>query len=209
VKAFASFFKNYMSVSAFVVAALPIPATALGAIDILSDDRRMLSVFTSLFCFLTLGFIFYQRHGLARWMFPEFTTNRDGGDSYINRIRFLKRLMMAMLPFWLIISAATFAALYLDAIDTVIHEITRSHPDTIVKRVDALSFDLLVRTRSSNAARFYYVGMFVCAEAAFILMATKEYLQDLLKLNDVEIMLGHRFRVANPKAFENEAQLYS
>ncbi len=37
-----------------------------------------------------------------------------------------------------------------------------------------------------------YIGMFVCAEAAFILMAIKEYIQDVLKLSDVEIILEMR-----------------
>ena len=37
-----------------------------------------------------------------------------------------------------------------------------------------------------------YIGMFVAAEAAFILMATREYIQDLLKLSDVEVIRGRR-----------------
>src|SRR6266446_3263998 len=71
VRAFASFFKNYMSVSSIVVAALPIPVTAFGALPMFADYKSSLSTFTSLFCFLVLGFIFYVRHALARWMFPE------------------------------------------------------------------------------------------------------------------------------------------
>jgi predicted transcriptional regulator with HTH domain len=35
-----------------------------------------------------------------------------------------------------------------------------------------------------------YVGFFALAEAAFVLMATKEYLQDVLGLSDLEIIAG-------------------
>ena len=71
IQAFARFFKNYMSVSSFVVAALPIPITSLGLIPTFADHRTLLATYTSLFCFLLLGFVFYVRHTLARWMFPE------------------------------------------------------------------------------------------------------------------------------------------
>ena len=33
-----------------------------------------------------------------------------------------------------------------------------------------------------------YVGMFVTAEAAFILMALREYLQDVLKISDTSLI---------------------
>ena len=117
VKAFASFFKNYMSVSSLIVAAVPIPVTAFNALPTFADHRAPLATYTSLFCFLALGFTFYLRHTLARWMFPQLV---------------------------------------------------------------AASADLLP----------LYIGMFVCAEAAFILMATREYVQDLLLLSDLEVIHG-------------------
>jgi hypothetical protein len=66
---FASFFKNYMSVSSVVVASLPIPVTSLNLIKTYSAQTKMLSVYTSLFCFLILGFVFFSRHALGRAMF--------------------------------------------------------------------------------------------------------------------------------------------
>ena len=33
-----------------------------------------------------------------------------------------------------------------------------------------------------------YMGFFLCAEAAFVLMAIREYLQDLLHLGDRELV---------------------
>src|SRR5947208_3712302 len=77
VKAFARFFKNYMSVSTIVTAALPIPVTALGAIPTFKSQTAMFATYSSLFCFLLLAFIFYMRHGLARWMFVGFVAKRE------------------------------------------------------------------------------------------------------------------------------------
>lgn len=71
---FAHFLKNYMSASAVVTAALPIPITKLGLIPTYSAMTSLLSAYTSLFCFLLLGFIFNSRHALARLMFPDFVS---------------------------------------------------------------------------------------------------------------------------------------
>jgi hypothetical protein len=68
---FAKFFKNYMSISTIVTAALPIPVTSFGLIPTFHAQTKLLSVYTSLFCFLILGFIFYIRHELARIMFES------------------------------------------------------------------------------------------------------------------------------------------
>lgn len=69
VRAFATFFKSYMSIWALVVAALPIPVGAFKLIPTFEVQRPYLSVYTSLFCFLSLGFIFFQRHRLGYYMF--------------------------------------------------------------------------------------------------------------------------------------------
>jgi hypothetical protein len=56
---FATFFKSYMSVWTLVVAALPIPVGLFKLIPSFEAQRSYLSVYTSLFCFLSLGFIFW------------------------------------------------------------------------------------------------------------------------------------------------------
>ena len=43
--------------------------------------------------------------------------------------------------------------------------------------------------RSTTLAALY-IGMFLTAELAFILMALREYLQDLLKLSEERLILG-------------------
>jgi hypothetical protein len=69
VKGFATFFKSYMSVWTIVIAALPIPVGAFKLIPCFEAQRGYLSIYTSMFCFLSLGFIFFQRHVLGYYMF--------------------------------------------------------------------------------------------------------------------------------------------
>src|SRR6266404_8559416 len=71
VKGFAAFFKSYMSVWTLVVAALPIPVGAFKLIPTFESQRSYLSVYTSLFCFLSLGFIFFERHRLGGYLFAS------------------------------------------------------------------------------------------------------------------------------------------
>src|SRR5215210_7791115 len=70
VRTFATYFRNYMGISSIVTAALPIPVTLVKVIPIYSFQTKFFSVFTSLFCFLVLAYIFYRRHALAPLMFP-------------------------------------------------------------------------------------------------------------------------------------------
>jgi hypothetical protein len=71
IRTFATFFRNYMSISTIVVAALPIPVTYFRALPIYPDLSQILTVITPLFCFLILAFVFFIRHGLARLMFID------------------------------------------------------------------------------------------------------------------------------------------
>jgi len=58
VSSFAALFKSYMSVWALLVAALPISIGTFKFIPTFELQRSYLSVYTSLFCFLSLGFVF-------------------------------------------------------------------------------------------------------------------------------------------------------
>jgi len=217
VRAFANFFKNYMSVSSVVVAALPIPVTAFGALPTFADHKAALSTYTSLFCFLLLGFIFYLRHALAKLTFPEFAVvargySSSGQEHTSSEVASLQRFFVGFLLFGLIAAAALLAYLYHSYLDQAVFEIARNLATPARLNVDCtqlhpvqLARDCVVPPPTEILAKSYieipwgfllrplYIGMFVFAEAAFILMATREYIQDLLQLSDVEVILGHRF----------------
>jgi hypothetical protein len=182
VKTFARFFKNYMSVSSLVVAALPIPVTAFKLIPTYTAQTSLLSVYTSLFCFLLLGFIFYSRHALARLMFRDFFAAAAPAPT-VRLILFLPALLtLASL-------GSLFGYHYLLG-----ESIRYSKPEL---GTDAPSYIEAILTKSElwqipfgTGLMAFYLGIFVFAESAFIVMAIKEYMQDVAKLSEMHLIRG-------------------
>lgn len=261
VEAFARFFKSYMSVSAVVVASLPIPLTSLGAIPTFGAQRAFLSTYTSLFCFLLLGFIFYSRHILAKWFFPDIAGSRTAPstsavdtmwDHLFVGLRGFLSVFVRLLPFLLICSALFMTYRYHQILTEAV-VIARAEW-TLEKLVDApvgsprveeASSDLTqLREMEYGASSFFvpirqgrfarrvlsasglpatptvsnllkevpldrvpaahslmasHLAMFLCAEAAFVLMAIREYLQDTLGLSDETQILGSRAVASKPR----------
>jgi hypothetical protein len=233
IRSFAQFFKSYMSVSAIVAAALPIPVASFKLIPTFAYQTKYVTVYTSMFCFLLLGFIFYSRHSLARLLFPAAISapmtspeRRGLARIPINPITWL--------PLWLILASLTCVFTYhqlLRATIVDLHETEvqiqalkaqaagKATPvDTGRKGVESHAADVLEHQNDlagskldakileeTSAAHIgatgpfltlTYLGIFLFAEAAFIVMAIKEYLQDKLTLDDVDLMLGHGKSIA-------------
>jgi hypothetical protein len=206
VQQFAHFFKSYMSLASVVTAALPVPVTAIGLIPTYAVQTKYLSTYTSMFCFLCLGFVFYSRHQLAPRMFPGFiraVRHADAapedrnvtdiiGEAFHDFDRAVSKLFVPILPLLLIAAALFCAAMYQDTLVLSLQQVMKGQIGQGVGEADVLKrtnlFDIPNRLRLD----LYYVGMFVTAETAFIVMAIKEYLQDLLGLSDFTIMTGHR-----------------
>lgn len=189
VRAFAVFFKRYMSVSTLVVASLPIPVTSLGFIPTFSAQTKSLSVYSTLFCFLTLGFIFYSRHQLARIMFPEYFESRSS-------VKRMWRTIVSLLPLFFIASSIVLVFQYHDVLNLSVSKIIgqNGYSETIeTKRI--LAETSLSRIWYSSRLMILYIGIFLTAEAAFIMMAIKEYLQDLIGLTELGLINGPAPRV--------------
>jgi hypothetical protein len=184
IKTFVHFFKEYMSVSSVIAASLPIPVTTLQFIPTYSAQTKFLSVYTSLSCFLLLGFIFYSRHTLARWMFRPMSKRRSKFSSFIN-----------LLPVCLIVACGCFIGAYHWLLQNSIQE---SLADWVRRGVAIGSTpDVLLKTDYMDIPGalglvICYLGIFLTAEAAFVLMATREYLQDLLQLSEEELITVRR-----------------
>lgn len=208
VRAFAQFFKNYMSISALVTAALPIPITALRLIPTYKAQTGLLSVYTTLFCFLVLGFIFFSRHSLGRLLF---LSTADHGP-LLPTFRMAQRLA-AILPALLIVMSLVCVFSYHNLLNNSVQQqlgrpaifersirgdgetnaaesVQRSRFDTVLLYSEL--WDIPLGTLLLGV----YLGTFVFAEAAFILMAIREYLQDLLKLSEMELILGPKYYAA-------------
>jgi len=224
---FARFFKKYMSASTYLVAALPIPVTSFDVIPTFAFQRKALAVYTSLFCFLLLAFIFFNRHGLARLLFPEETVlaKTASGPSFHQTFLAFCRIAVRLLPLVLVLGALASVYLYHSTLESALegkfpevrvmwerqgieHEQARlvstgmTPNDAWEKAVktapeEDMPREFILDNAGSHpipdASRLalYYLLIFLCAEAAFILMATKEYLQDLLGLKDRDLIEGH------------------
>lgn len=180
VQAFARFFKDYMSVSSVVAASLPIPVTALQFIPTYSAQTKFLSVYSSLSCFLLLGFIFYSRHTLARWMFRPLTKSRSKFGAFID-----------LLPLGLIVGCGCFIGVYhwllqnsiqVSMADWVRRGVAIGSTPEVLQKTDYMDIP------GAPGLVACYLGIFLSAEAAFILMAIREYLQDLLGLTEAELI---------------------
>lgn len=171
--AFANFFKRYMSVSTIVVASIPIPVTSWKLIPIYSQQRGFLTVYASLFCFLLVAFVFSIRHRLAR---PMFFSGWMGS-------------LVAALPAVFIVltlgSIVTYHAVLQQSIGQL-RELgfSKAPMQDLLSQIDATQIPYAVELAAC------YLGIFIFAELAFVLMAIREYLQDLLHLDEVSLLHG-------------------
>ena len=187
--AFAQFFKAYMGTASVVTASLPIPVAALHLIPTYAAQEKFLSTYTSLFCFLMLGYLFYIRHWLGRLMF---STRADGHVGF--------RAFLAFVPLGLIVASLGLVAGYhhflMESLLVFTQQGVMSSTTDILKSVDYREIP------DSLQLTVCYLGMFLTAEAAFILMALREYLQDVLKIDDASLL-----RVPLAKVPEKEEEV--
>jgi len=182
IEGFAQFFKRYISVSSVVTASLPIPIAAAKLIPVYDCQQKFLGTYTSLFCFLLLAFVFYSRHNIARWMFGR---QLNSGASWLGGL-------FSLLPLILIVGSACLVYGYHVQLEASIAEVQASEllrgmPSYSASKILAET-DMLDVSRATKLAAMY-IGMFLAAELAFILMALREYLQDLLRLTEESLIL--------------------
>ncbi|HUI84358.1 MAG TPA: hypothetical protein VL240_09050 [Candidatus Binatia bacterium] len=180
--AFAKFFKAYMGTASVVTASLPVPVAALHLIPTYAAQEKFLSTYTSLFCFLMLGYLFYIRHWLGRLMF---STRPDG--------HVVLRSFLAFVPLLLILASLALVALYhhylMNSLLVFTEQGVMNGSADILKAVDYREIP------NSLQLTVCYLGMFLTAESAFILMALREYLQDVLKVPDASLLRAPRARI--------------
>ena len=169
---FANFFKSYMSVSTIVAASIPIPIGSWKLIPIYTHQRGFLTVYASLLCFLLLAVVFSIRHRLCVLMFR----------------RSVASTLLAALPFVFIVLTVVCIYLYHG---TLLKSVQEFRQQGVVAPTDAIldSADISEIPYALDLS-IEYLGIFVCAEAAFLLTAIREYLQDALHLDEVALLLG-------------------
>jgi hypothetical protein len=215
--AFARFFKSYMSVWALITAALPIPATLAGFIPTYAAHTKPLSVYTSLFCFLLLALIFYFRHSLAGHFFPRRDLRKRPTLSIATALPagLIILCAMSVLGYQVLLSSSVSeianhnmsVARAMAQIQTMqiptpgnLSGIVTTAKEAYEKELEALGGpDLrstpeiladtdLIGVPYGEMLIVLYLLTFLFAEGAFILMAMREYLQDILGLSDKQLI---------------------
>lgn len=160
-----------MSLASVVAASLPIPVAAFRLIPVFDAQQKYFAVYTSLYCFLLLAFCFFARHLLSRRMFP---------------MRGLVWLPLALI-------AASFASAlsYHALLDRSIREVQSAYIQKGIELTDSakiLEATDPLEIPHAPALFASYLGIFLLAELAFVLMALKEYLQDILGYSEVTLL---------------------
>jgi hypothetical protein len=177
-RTFATFFKNYMSVSAVIAATAPIPVAGFELIPQFDSLRKLTTTLSSLLAFLALAYIFLNRASLGRTWFGLYLLKGDTGK--IRRYPFLFLRKVGLLPVVLILLSLTSLVLYLSVLQSNLRGL--SSPQI------ALQQAYWTEIPNSVALMLGLIGFFVMAEAAFIVMALREYTPDLLGIGDRELI---------------------
>jgi len=186
IRKFGKFFTGYMGTASLVTAALPIPVAKLHLIPAYTSQSKFLNTYASLLCFLVFAYIFYSRHSLAGSMFHRWEQ------------RVTARVWIKLLPLVCIGCSIACVILYhveLDASLAIIAAHGVLQPtQVLLANVDYREIPL------AETLIALYLGMFVFAESAFVLMAMREYLQEILGLEEHQLISGAENPAAPPQS---------
>lgn len=176
IKKFGRFFTGYMGTASLVTAALPVPVAKLHLIPAYASQSKFLNTYASLMCFLVFAYIFYSRHLLARAMFHR--TERQ----------IAARAWITLLPFVLICCSIACVITYHIELDSSLALIAAhgvyQPTEVLLEKIDYREIPL------AETLVALYLGMFVLAESALVLMAMREYLQEILGLEEQQLIAG-------------------
>jgi hypothetical protein len=213
---FATFFKSYMGVMPVVTAAVAPIVTAFKILPIYSRDSKIAAALSGILGFLLLAWVFYARHAMGRAMFSSNTVPVGGigpsPGSISARHMSLKRarsLLVTLLPLLLVGTSVFCYYIYYTRLNqsvvdgqalayarskptqafTVSPEILLGIADKELPTRKAILQDENRPIEYEGVILVSYIGIFLFAELAFIVMATREYLQDLLEIKDRDLIV--------------------
>jgi hypothetical protein len=170
--AFANVFKGYMGVMPIVTAALAPLLTAINVIPTYETQRKPLATMAGMLGFLLLSWVFYVRRTIA-----------------LGSITRGFRWFYNICPLLLILGSVACYVTYANTLDTSLAALQSANPT--VPRAHILSTWGLDQTiPHSVPLQLLYLGMFLCAEAAFVMMALREYAIDVLRISEYNWMFG-------------------
>jgi hypothetical protein len=170
--AFANVFKGYMGVMPIVTAALAPVLTAMNVIPTYEPQRKPLAAIAGILGFLLLAWLFYVRRTIA-----------------LGSITRGFRVLFNLCPLALVLGSIVCYVGYANTLDTSLGEVSKANPN--VTRVQALgTWSEGYAVPDSVQLQLLYLGMFLCAEAAFVMMALREYANDVRGISEYDWIFG-------------------
>jgi hypothetical protein len=193
---FASFFKGYMGVMPLVTAAVAPLLTMMKAIPVFESQKTTLATYSGLLGFLLLAWVFYVRGAFTKALVsvprPPTSTASIRLVYLLPLIRAMWRLAANLLPLFLIVGSVFCYVQCLRTLDYSIY-LARSTPAyaDIVSQHDILEkWGQRESIPHSSTLQTYYLGIFLFAEMAFVLMALREYAYGVLNLSERYVLIG-------------------
>ena len=169
---FANVFKGYMGIMPIVTAALAPILTAMNVLPTYESQRKPLATIAGVLSFLLLAWIFYVRRTIA-----------------LGSITHGFRWIFNLLPLVLIFGSVGCYIAYAGTLESSLQALAKS--DRPITRAQALgSLSQEVAIPDPVELQLLYLGMFLCAEGAFVLMALRDYCNDVRHVSEYDWMFG-------------------
>jgi hypothetical protein len=169
---FANVFKSYMGIMPIVTAALAPLLTALNVLPTYESQRKPLATMAGVLGFLLLAWIFYVRRTIA-----------------LGSITHGFRWIFNLLPLVLILGSVGCYIGYASTLETSLELLSKANPTlTRAQALGSLGQDAVIP--DSVELQLLYLGMFLCAEGAFVMMALRDYCNDVRHISEYDWMFG-------------------
>jgi hypothetical protein len=184
-RVFAGAFKGYMGVMPLVAAALAPLLTFLKAIPTYESQRTTLATLSGVLGFLTLAWLFYVRRTIALGSLVK------GFRFLLNIIPFLLIVgtIASFIGYFQILGESTGTALQL-AVKSQWSYVEKDQPSEFKTESDILRHWDDRPIPHATLLELLYLGIFLSAESAFVMMALREYINDTRSVSELEWMFG-------------------
>ena len=226
-RGFATFLRGYMGVMPIVTAAFAPLITLAHVIPIYQQQAKSLACMSGLLGFLCVAWVFYARHSFAAVLFKS-VLDRQRPPKLGGLLGLQVQINMVILPLVLIVLSVLCYFKYSIQLEGSITDAQGQQMARNLRLTPPVDYPMLLRNaptenivkreailaqqdypiEGSYWLSIYYLGIFLCAELAFVIMATREYLQSLLHFSDEDV-LGINIRTAlttaAPQVHDNSA----
>lgn len=184
---FAGAFKSYMGVMPLVTAALAPLLTVLKALPTYESQRTTLATLSGVLGFLMLAWLFYVRRTIALGSLVR------GFRFLINITPFLLIVgtLACFIGYFQILGESTDAALKLAA-ENQWKYVAQDKSLPFNTGTDVLKHWDDRAIPNSASLQLVYLGIFLSAECAFVMMALREYINDTRRISELGWMFGRQ-----------------